>query len=220
MLRVIPLLFSLLVIQCSGYRVLNHSNPLAEYGISTVTVPMFINHSSLKGVNRYLTTEMIRVLSGYSGLRVLVGEAAGADAVMVGIVSSSGHRNRDFSIGGSQLPSSAVRQSRGARQDVHFPTAISYRATLDLYLVKRPTARDLKLLNSPYAKFALKSPKIILHQMFPLSGSYSPVLHEASTPDSAGKLNFTKTDQVFVNSMQSMAAATAEHFRQVVLNAF
>jgi hypothetical protein len=218
--RVILLLVLMLMTQCSGYQVLNRDNPLAEYGISTIAIPMFVNHSSLKGVNRYLTTEMIRVLSSYHGLKVVVGEAPLADAVLVGIVTNSGHRNFDFTIGGKQLPSSAVQQSRGNRRDVHFPTSISYRASLDLYLVKRPTERDLKLLSSPYAKFALKNPKIIFHQGFGLSGSYSPVLSESSTLDSAGVLNFTKTDQIFINSMQGMAVSTAEHFRQVVLNAF
>lgn len=73
---------------CSGYRFTQQDNPLSQYGIESLSVPMFYNYSNQPHVSGDFTRETYRLLTSFSGLRLVSGYSAATDAVLIGIIKS------------------------------------------------------------------------------------------------------------------------------------
>ena len=73
---------------CSGYRFSQQENPLSQYGIQSLSVPMFYNYSNLSEVHTDFTRETYRLLTGFSGLKLNNGYNKNSDAVLIGILKS------------------------------------------------------------------------------------------------------------------------------------
>ncbi len=72
---------------CAGYRFQEKNNPFAQYGVKSISVPMFYNHSLFPNISAPMTKEVYQMLSSFSGLKLSSGHEE-ADAVLVGIITS------------------------------------------------------------------------------------------------------------------------------------
>ena len=82
------LLILIFITGCSGYRYTQQDNPLSQYGIQSLSVPMFYNYSNQPEVSNNFTRETYRLLSSYHGLKLRSGYHQESDAVMIGIIKS------------------------------------------------------------------------------------------------------------------------------------
>jgi len=85
---VLPIGF-LFLISCSGYHFKNKNNPFVAYEIESISIPMFVNWSIVPNVSGPMTSNFINMLMDYSGLTIYSHEKTSADAILVGIISSS-----------------------------------------------------------------------------------------------------------------------------------
>lgn len=217
-------LFLLVFLQsCAGYHFITNNNPLIGYDIKSIAVPMFVNRSVIPELAAPLTKEITMALNDYSGLRVYNGNNEAADAVLIGVVDSEDFYNEVVTTTQTLFTDndSAIKNSIGQRSPFYYPVESSYRFKLKLYLIKRPTAEELSLLQSAeLGKFVKLNPKVVLTDEIDLSGTFSRTIAETSGPHSAGKVNFVKNKGIFEKSVQETAMYAAKTFKQVVLNAF
>src|SRR5665648_239852 len=82
------LLLLLVITGCSGYRFSQQENPLSQYGIQSLSVPMFYNYSNLAEFHADFTRETYRLLTNFSGLKLVNGYSRNSDAVLIGIIKS------------------------------------------------------------------------------------------------------------------------------------
>src|SRR5690606_18501994 len=82
------ILIFILVAGCSGYRYTQQTNPLSQYGIQSLSVPMFHNYSNQSDVSANFTRETYRLLTGFSGLKLKSGYHPESDAVLIGIIKT------------------------------------------------------------------------------------------------------------------------------------
>ncbi|MFN8369170.1 MAG: hypothetical protein U0T83_00940 [Bacteriovoracaceae bacterium] len=80
-LLILTLTLTYILNSCSGYKFINRSNPLAQYGIHSIAIPMFQNTSNVPNVSGVVTKEIVTLLSQFSELRVYPGEWTDADAI-------------------------------------------------------------------------------------------------------------------------------------------
>ena len=88
-MRIIPILLILLCSSCAGYRFQDKENPFKQYGIRSLSIPMFFNQSSHSNISGMFTKEIYKMISEFDNLKVYGGGSSG-DAVLIGIIESSG----------------------------------------------------------------------------------------------------------------------------------
>lgn len=209
----IPLLPLFLLFSCAGYQSDERDNPLAQYGIHSLSIPQFVNYSNMNGVAKILTRKFSLLFSKYKGLRLYNGEDSRADAVLVGVVDGP-RRVRDtltatqmrFTTGGG------LRRSIGGRREFAVPSGARYRLMVRISVIKNPTYGDKK----PGAV----SPRFVIDENLPFRGSYHVVALETTNSDSLGIVNFTKNRASAQQSVVRVADDFTKNFEEVVLNAF
>ncbi|HAZ12082.1 MAG: hypothetical protein A2X86_06475 [Bdellovibrionales bacterium GWA2_49_15] len=208
---------------CTGYRPVQAKNPLYYYGITSVSVPQFINKSIIPSISGPLTKSIFLVLAQYPGLTVYAGENSNADAILIGVIESKDHREKVFNHGISRHfidDDSSLKQSIGNRPGFYVNSESAYAVYLRLILIKNPDWQSLALAQSDLSSQLLSSPQIILNESLALQGSYSHALDSNTGPDDGGVTNFTKTKGIYDQSLQSIGQTAADWFRGVVMNAF
>lgn len=221
MIRVFLVSFLILTLNgCSGYRFKEISNPFKNYGIKTVAVPMFVNHSILPKVNVPITKEIFGLLSSYPDLKINAGENKNADAVLLGIVSSGARRNQTFKTTGKIFTEGLVKESLGDRKPFYLPIQTQYGVSIQLVLVKRPTKSLVNLIRGEMGKYLVKNSKIIFNETLTLNQSFSRRLFDNLSVDKGGVVNFTQNLGNFEKSMVELAKNAAKQFDQEVLDAF
>ncbi|MBI2521925.1 MAG: hypothetical protein HYV97_16030 [Bdellovibrio sp.] len=208
---------------CTGYRPVQAKNPLYYYGITSVSVPQFINKSIIPSISGPLTKSIFLVLARYPGLTVYAGENPKADAVLIGIIESKDHREKVYNHGISRHfinENSSLKGSIGNRPGFYVNGESTYSVNLRLILIKNPDWQSVSLAQSDLGSQLLASPQIILNESLGLRGSFSHALDSNVGPDDGGVVNFTKTKGIYDQSLQSMGQTAADWFRGVVMNAF
>ena len=205
---------------CAGYHFNTNNNPLIGYDIRSVAVPMFVNRSVIPELAAPMTKEIIFTLNDYSGLRVFSGENEAADAVLIGIIESRDHYNDAVKTTQTLFTDDTIKSSVGDRSPFYYPVQTTYRFSLKVYLIKRPSKEEIQLLTTDMGQFMKANPKVVLMDTIDLSGSFSRAVGETTTANAVGKTNFVKNKGVFEKSLQDTAISAAKTFRQVVLNAF
>jgi hypothetical protein len=216
----LTLLTAFFLLSCQGYRIKNEDNPFVSYGIKSVSVPMFINRSSLANVSGPLTKEIVMLLASYPGLTIYSGEDSRADAVLVGIVSSPARRSDTLKTSATNFTSDDLKTSLGSRPEFYAPTTTAYTLSLQIALIKDPAREDRELIESSIGKFINNHPKIIFNQILDVSNSFDRTVKETLTTESEGVTNFTKTKAQFEASVQNLAKRAALDFKELVLNVF
>ncbi len=220
--RMLSLLITLLLVSgCAGYNFVGAKNPFASYGVNSITVPMFVNHSAITGVSGAMTKEIRLRLQRYSGLDVRSGENEDTDAVLVGIINSADSRYQVFTPSARKFTESELADSLGSRSQFYVPTSSEYKLSLRLVLIKRPSAADIDFLSTgQFSPLISRHPRVIFSQTLDLTGGFTRYLEGNLSVDSAGVVNYTKTQGVFDSSLLSLAKSAADQFETVVIHVF
>lgn len=200
---------------CAGYRYQESKNPFAQYGIKSISIPMFYNHSNLTNVSSPMTNEIYVMLTKFKELKVKSGFEK-ADAVLIGIVSSARALSRSRT--GSNLRS--VKNATGEligenRGDFYIPSNTTVGAQLNLILIKNPSPNEIKLMKSSFGKFVVSS-KIIFNETIPLSQTFTRELY---TDESVAVVN-TQNRSSVKKSVNDMAKSAAQNFKDMIIYAF
>ncbi len=214
------LLFTLTLASCAGYHFNTTNNPLIGYDIRSVAVPMFVNRSVIPELAEPLTREITYALNDYSGIRVYSGDSDKADAVLIGVIESRDHYNDVVKTTQTLFTDNTVKSSIGDRSPFYYPVQSSYEFSLRIILIKRPSKEELELLTTDVGQYMKVNPKVVLMDTINVTGSFSRVVGETTTPNAVGKTNFVKNRGIFEKSIQETAMNAAKTFKQVVLNAF
>ena len=218
--RFFYILTTIFLAGCAGYHFNTNTNPLISYNIKSISVPMFINRSSLPHLSGPMTTEIILALKDFSGLRVVNGAESDSDAVLLGIIESADHYNEVVQTSTSVVTDGNIQKSIGARQKFYYPSATSYQLRLRLVLIKHPSADELDFLSKNTLGLSKLHPKVVLEDEIPISGNFTRVVADTLSTSSGGEVNFVKNKGIFEKSLQDSCVQTAKNFKQVVLNAF
>lgn len=221
MLSIIFNIFILFLLTCcSGYRVRDNGNPFARFGIHSVAIPMFVNHSGLPNVSSPLTKEITLMLSRFTKLKIYPGEYEDADAVLVGMITSNQYLRSVVTTNTHTYITGNLKKSIGPRNEFYVPRTSNISLNLRLVLIKGPSKNDRKLIESNLQHLINANPKKILNESINLKGHFSRTVHDNISNDSGGVVNFTKTKKIMESTIESMAKSAASTFKHVVLNVF
>lgn len=221
MKNVFFLLLTLFLTSCAGYSFKDVENPLAQFGINSISIPVFINNSSLSGMTGPFTKEMALLFSKYPKLKVYNYENKKSDAILIGIINSP-PKKRDAIINGNKIyPAGELADSFGDRNLFYLPLDSTYSVVVQFILIKGPSERELNfILDNKELLAQAKTPKIIINETFSLTQSYAHTLYGNQNPDMGGVVNFTNTRGHYHKSILDLAESVATRFEQEVLNAF
>ena len=217
-LKTLSLLFFLF--SCSGYRVVSEKNPYKDRGIFSVSVPMFINRSSISGASPIFTSTIKNVLERETDLKIYAGNNKDSDAVLVGLIDSETHLSKLYQAGSSKFIEGELKESIGSRQEFYIPTDQNYRLTLTLVLVRRPKKEDMALIQSELLSQLYIGEKFLFRKTILLDGSFSRELRPNLTSDDGGVVSFSARQGAFKKSLKSLGDVAARVFREEILNVF
>lgn len=214
-MRWLILLF--LIAGCSGYRFSQQENPLSQYGIQSLSVPMFYNYSNLSEIHTDFTRETYRLLMGFSGLKLINGYNKTSDAVLIGIIKTPEKVSdtiRPTTLREAQL---AAKNAVGTRrQKFYIPATSEAQLHLQVIVIKKPTEEELALLKSGIGDQVQSSSRIIFNEMIPLRTSYTREV--ADTP--GVQVLATQNAGVQRRSLKLLAEQAAINVRDMILYAF
>jgi hypothetical protein len=217
-MRLIILLLTL--VGCGGYRFTHQENPLSQYGIQSLSVPMFYNYSNMPEISGELTRETYRLLTSFSGLKLNSGYNPNADAVLIGIIRSPEKisetlRPGNLRVAKEQTPSAIGNQ----RENFYIPGTTDMTLSLHVILIKKPTEEELALLRSGIGSQIQSFSKIILNERIPLNIQYT---REILDNDSRGGVQVVATQNAGVQrkTIRSLAEQAAISVRDMILYAF
>ena len=216
-MRWIALFPLILLLGCSGYRFSQTSNPLAQYGVDTLSIPMFYNFSSLPETSSTFTRETYKLLSGFTGLKLRSGWNQSADAILIGIIRSDDSLAQTVK---SQSP--RVAQSvtpdllKDSRPEFYVPGSSTVSLELQVIVIKRPTTEELQLLQSDMGPQIPTSAKIIFNERFALASSFTREFFD----NEAGVVAATQNAGALRRTKDAMGIQAAELIRDMILYAF
>lgn len=218
----LPVIFMMSIASCAGYRPVTRDNPLAAYGIQTLSIPMFYNHSTLPNVSHAFTSEIYYLMSSFPGLRVVNdGDGSRSDAVLIGIVESSDYYAKTVKTSAKRFTSGTLDSSIGERQGFYIPSRTEVALSLRLVLIQNPTEVDMDMISSRYFQpFLGHHPRVIFNQRMTLNSSFSRTIDPTTSPDDGGAVNFAKNQRLVSRSVEEMASSASHQFRDLVLNVF
>ena len=213
-------LFLTLLLSCSGYRVKNNENPLAIYGIKTLAIPVFVNHSSLSKVSVPLTSEIKALMMSYMDLKVQSEYRNSTDAILLGIVESPKKKSDTVKATGSKFTTGDIEATIGERSEFFIPQRNEVKLNLRLILIKSPSAQDLELAQGKLGKYMDNHPRVIFSENLDVTAAFSREIAGNLSPDNGGVVNFSKNKKAMNVAIRSAAKAVALNFKEVVLDAF
>lgn len=211
------LLFIFLLIGCSGYRFTQQENPLSQYGIQSLSVPMFYNYSNLPDVSADFTRETYTLLTGFSGLRLQSGYHPDMDAVLIGIIKSPEKLTETMRRGSSRVAQTATPNAIGTeRRKFSVPGSTVLSLSLQVIVIKKPTEEELALLKSGIGDQVKLTSKIIFNDTIPLTAQYT-----REYLDSPGtEVLATQNAGVQRKTLESLSRQAAIQVRDMILYAF
>ena len=221
MLKLITLLFTitlqLILFQgCAGYRYQEKSNPFAQYGIKSIHIPLFYNHSNLANTSAIFTREIYGLMSEFKGLQIQ-GSKAGADATLIGIIESADRLNETIVNRGLRVAKSVASESIGSKRgDFYVPSSSNVQLALRIVVIKNPTENEIKLLRSEFGKNVPVSSKVIFNEQIRVNTSYNREYFDGD----GGNVHATLNRGAINNSLDLMAKNAASSFRDMILYAF
>jgi hypothetical protein len=220
----LKILFLLVLSGCSGYRFSQQENPLSQYGIQSLSVPMFYNYSNLPELHADFTRETYRMLTGFSGLRLNSGYNKNADAVMIGILKTPekvADTLRPSSVRVAQLK--AENAIGNQRQKFYIPGTTDIAVYLHVILIKRPTEEELALLKSGIGDQIKSTSKIIFNELIPLRIMYTREIldiSEGGVITNGTQVVATQNAGVQRKVLKNLSEQAAANVRDMILYAF
>jgi len=203
------------VTSCAGYQYQKLDNPFSQYGVTSIAIPMFYNHSNFNNVAPQFTTELHKVLSGFKGLKVINGTNK-SDAVLIGVISSPASRKDSRFATTSRAVKGVTPGNVGSRDDFYVAGTNSLRMSLTIMVIKQPTPEEIRILQSDLGKNQVVSSKVLFTETIPVTGSYSKVIFDGT----AGQVVHTQNRGIESKNIKTMATTAASTFRNMILYAF
>lgn len=212
------LIFALMsAVSCSGYRYTQTANPLQQYGVDSLSVPMFYNFSNLPEVSASFTRETYKLLGSFSGLKLKSGFSRSTDAVLIGIIRSRDKLAETLAPNNLRIARGVAPARVGAqRPDFYVPGATLVSLTLQIIVIKNPTDEEIALLQSDLGPRVPAQGKILFNQSFPVSDLYNREYLDQEAVSVVG----TQNAGALRRSKDTMALQAAEQIRDMILYAF
>lgn len=216
------MVMALFLSACAGYRPTLRNNPLEVYGIRSISIPQFANHSIIPGISGPMTAKFHEMMSSFGDLRVISGENLQADAIMLGIVSTKQHYLQTFRKAGTVYVDSTaeLKESIGSRGGFYAPSRINYQVSLRIIIIRNPTTEELYLARSSLGENLIPGPKVIINEVIALNSDFSTSLLPNRNLDEGGLTNFTNSKGIFRDGLTALAENAAQSFRGTILYAF
>jgi len=207
----------LLITACSGYRFSQQDNPLSQYGIQSLSVPMFYNYSNVTEVHADFTRETYRLLTGFSGLKLINGYKKNADAVLIGIIKSPEKVAETIRPSNLRVAQEKAREAIGSqRENFYVPGTSDVQLYLQVIVIKKPTEEELALLKSGIGDQIKSTSKVIFNELIPLRIQYTREIL-----DGAGvQVNSTQNIGVQRKILKNLSERAANSIRDMILYAF
>ena len=203
---------------CGGYHFVHGGNPFEEYGIESVSIPMFFNKSTLPHVSAPFTAEFFNLLASYPELEVHSGLNPAADAVLLGIISSPHTLKETVAVEATKRAKTLVEEKDlGARRDFFTPSRNQVELELRVVLIKNPNWREVEFFQTDLGQKVKKHPKLIFNRKIALTESFD---REFRPRDKGGVTNFTSNLQTRSGVVKTLALDARKHFKEVVIGAF
>lgn len=201
---------------CSGYRFSQQENPLSQYGIQSLSVPMFYNYSNLSEVHTDFTRETYRLLTGFSGLKLVNGYSKNSDAVLIGILKSPEKLAETVRASNLRVAQEKAKNAVAGRENFYIPGTSDVTVYLHVIVIKKPTEEEIALLKSGIGDQIKSTSKIIFNELIPLRIQYTrEVLDSEGTQVIA-----TQNLGVQRKSLKNLAEIAAINVRDMILYAF
>lgn len=205
-----------LLSSCSGYRFTQQENPLSQYGISSLSVPMFYNYSSLGEVSADFTRETYRMLTNFSALRLHSGYDKNTDAVMIAIIKSPDKlANTQTGINPIEARQKAP-EAVGNREQFSIPSATTLSLSINVIVIKKPTEEEMALLKSGIGDKIKLTSRVIFNDTIPLSTTYTREILAGNGID----VNSTQNAGIQRKIVKNLAENAATSIRDMILYAF
>lgn len=202
---------------CSGYRYTQGDNPFQQYGVDSLSVPMFYNYSSMPEVASSFTRETYKLLTGFSGLRLRSGWSTSTDAVLIGIIRSDEKLRDVVTPQDLRVAQGVAKENIGTqRPEFYVPGASRVSLTLQVIVVKRPTSEELTLLRSELGPKLPAQGKILFNESFHLDERFNREIFD----EEGGSVVATQNAGVLRRTKDTLALRAAEQIRDMILYAF
>ena len=200
---------------CAGYKMTNRSNPFSQYGIKTLSIPMFYNHSSFSNVAPIFTQRIHHLLAEFDGLVISSGTKK-TDAVLVGIIDSEDKLNSARESGDLRISKSISPNTLGRRGDFYVPATTTNKIKVRFIVIKNPTKAELELLQTPLGKSISAHSKIIFNEEISVARQFNRELFSGD----AVSVNYTQNRGAEKENLKQMADSVASTFKEMILYAF
>ena len=205
------------LVSCAGYRFTKNSNPLSQYGIESLSIPMFYNYSSLPQVSHSFTRETYKLISNFSGLKVMSGYSRDSDAVLVGIIKSDKKLSKVLKTTDSRVAQTKAGTSIGnTREDFYIPGITRVDLMVQVIIIKKPSEAELALLRSELGDKAPLSSKVIFNETFNVNDNFIREVLDGAGTQVVG----TQNDGILKKTTNEMAFKTAQDIRDMILYVF
>lgn len=210
---------------CSGYRFSRNLNPLSQYGIKKVCIPMFVNRTTLGGgIAPIFTKSFKMLLANYKNLKVCSQEEPGldADAVLIGEILSPRSLRETYRVNQRVFTEDIddLDDELSNRNPFFIPRTNSVRVNLRLTLVKNPSVATYKELEMLPEALRAKHPRVIFDHNMPLKTSFTREIFGFEGENLGGVTNFSQNRGKRVKSYYALAQSAAKNFQELVLYAF
>ncbi|MDP7320357.1 MAG: hypothetical protein QF441_07085 [Bacteriovoracaceae bacterium] len=211
----ISLLLLVFLMGCAGYRLQNKVNPFSQYGIKTLKVPMFYNHSSFSSVSGDFTREIYKTLLDFKGLRLVT--TGPADAVLVGIIESPEKKKEAISTEASKRVKSTYGDDvlGEKREDFYVPSVSQLNLSLKIIVIKHPTKEEIKFFQKNIMEGVITS-KVIFNERIFLSENFNLKEFQSGSLEVLG----TQNRGIQKLALKNMAEQAARSFQDMILYAF
>lgn len=215
--RISLIIMLMCLVSCTGYRYGQTSNPLQQYGIDSLSVPMFYNFSSLPEVSSSFTKETYKLLSGFSGLKLKSGFSRSADAVLIGVIRSPEKMNEVLTTDNLRVAQGVAPDKIGnTRPEFYVPGATRVNLSLQVIVIKKPTEDEIALLQSELGTKLPPQGKIIFNETFQLTDTYNREYLDKEAVSVVG----TQNAGALRRTKDNIAMKAAENIRDMILYAF
>lgn len=211
------LLIFLVLFGCSGYRFSQQENPLSQYGIQSLSVPMFYNYSNLPEVQGDFTRETYRLLTGFSGLKLINGYKNESDAVLIGILKTPEKISETIRATNLRVAQDKAPNSLGTkREKFYIPGTSDVNLYLHIIVIKKPTEEELALLKSGIGDKITTNSRVIFNEYLPLRMVFTREVLDNEGTEVVG----TQNQGVQRKSLKNLAEQAAVSVRDMILYAF
>lgn len=220
------LILILITISCSGYRYTQQDNPLTQYGINSLSIPMFHNYSNQPNVSGRFTRETYRLLTGFSGLKLSSGFNPNADALLIGIIKSPEKVSETLNAGSPRVAqdrsSKALESARPGvtRPKFSIPGTTEALLFVQVIVIKKPTEEELALLKSGIGDVVKLTSRVIFNETLPIRAQYTREIFDNNDVTDAISVTATQNEGVRRKTLDAMAEQTALNIRDMILYAF